>query len=97
MEKAKQLKTERREKTLQRVEEVKGGMNDLLARMKRVLGMIAKKANPELSGVERRWFEELERMKEQVVGHGRYDESSLVARGKMVNTILLWTIYFVRH
>ncbi|EIM88529.1 uncharacterized protein STEHIDRAFT_77614 [Stereum hirsutum FP-91666 SS1] len=84
MEKAKQLKTERREKTLRRVDEVKGEMNDLLARMKRVLGMIARKANPELSGVERRWFEELERMKEQVVGHGRYDESSLVARGKMV-------------
>lgn len=92
MEKAKQLKTERREKTLRRVEEVKGEMNDLLARMKRVLGMIARKANPELSGVERRWFEELERMKEQVVGHGRYDGSSLVARGKMVNTFLLWII-----
>lgn len=84
-DKVKQLQNERREKTLRRVEEVQDGMNALLARMKRVLAMIARKASPELSEVERRWFEELERMKEQVVGRGRYDEGSLVARGKLVS------------
>lgn len=89
MDKVKELKGERREKTLRRVEEVKGEMNGLLARMKRVLGMIARKANPELSEVERKWFEELERMKGQVLGHGRYDEGSLVSRGKLVGIFAL--------
>jgi len=39
-----------------------------------------KRANPTLSDHETKWFGELGRMRQQVLGAGRYDEGSLMAR-----------------
>lgn len=60
----------------------------LMRRLDSVLNALTKKASPELSENETKWFEELGRMREEVVGAGRYDERSLVARTKLVCT---WT------
>jgi len=68
-----------------RVERVKETQKNLMARLDRVLQALVNKASPELSEHETRWFEELRRMKDEVVGVGRYDESSLVARSKLVH------------
>ncbi|KAH8118607.1 hypothetical protein DFH11DRAFT_1568326 [Phellopilus nigrolimitatus] len=52
----------------------------MLGRMDRVLQALIKKASPELNEHETRWFEELQRMKAQVQGVGRYDQDSLKSR-----------------
>ncbi len=72
---------------LERLVEAQG---TLMKRLDGVLGSLARKASPELSESETRWFEELGRMKEEVVGAGRYDERSLVARTKLVRSRLLF-------
>jgi nucleoporin NUP82 len=48
---------------------------------------IYEKVAPELSEQETKWFEELKRMKAEVLGQGKYDEQSLRARTKLVSTI----------
>ncbi|TDL29694.1 hypothetical protein BD410DRAFT_817721 [Rickenella mellea] len=52
----------------------------LLARMDRILQTLINDASPELNEHETKWFEELRRMKNQILGAGRYDTSSLVSR-----------------
>lgn len=71
---------------LERLVEAQGA---LMKRLDGVLGSLARRASPELSESETRWFEELGRMKEEVVGAGRYDERSLVARTKLVRLACL--------
>lgn len=57
----------------------------LLARLDRLLQSLMEKASPELSEHEAKWFEELKRMKESVLGRGKYDEDSLVCRTRLVS------------
>ena len=59
----------------------------LLARLDRLLQNLMKKASPELSEHEAKWFEELKRMKEDVLGRGRFDEDSLVCRTRLVRIL----------
>ncbi|KAH9965726.1 hypothetical protein BC827DRAFT_1179360 [Russula dissimulans] len=54
----------------------------LLARLDRVLAELTKRTNPTLSDHETKWFGELGRMREQVLGAGKYDEGSLKARAQ---------------
>jgi nucleoporin NUP82 len=56
----------------------------LLHRMDRVLQALINKASPELNEHETKWFEELRRMKSQVLGVGRYDQTSLKIRVQQV-------------
>ncbi|KAH9045181.1 hypothetical protein EDB85DRAFT_2165813 [Lactarius pseudohatsudake] len=58
----------------------KDGQQALLGRLDRVLGELMKRASPTLSDHETKWFGELGRMRQQVLGAGRYDEASLMAR-----------------
>ena len=57
----------------------------LSARLDRLLQSLMEKASPELSEHEAKWFEELKRMKEDVLGRGKYDEDSLVCRTRLVS------------
>ncbi|KAI0053097.1 hypothetical protein FA95DRAFT_1552989 [Auriscalpium vulgare] len=75
-----QLKGARQKKTEERVKALRASQVALLSRMDRVLHELTKKANPELSDNETKWFDELKRMRDDVSGAGRYDEDSLKAR-----------------
>lgn len=81
------IKQRRHSEVLARVERIKDAQKTLMARSDRVLQALVNKASPELSEHETKWFEELRRMKDEVVGAGRYDEGSLAARSKLVS---LW-------
>lgn len=67
-----------------RLEKVEATQKDLMKRLDRLLQALMAKVSPELSDHETKWFEELKRMKEEVMGHGKYDEGSIVARVKLV-------------
>jgi len=67
-----------------RLAKVQGKQKLLLARLDRILQSLMEKASPEPSQHEAKWFEELKRMKEDVLGRGRYDEDSLVCRTRLV-------------
>jgi len=67
-----------------RLSEIQDEQKNLLARLDRLLQALMKKASPELSEHEKKWFEELKRMKVDVLGSGKYDEDSLVARTRLV-------------
>ncbi|KAH9899737.1 hypothetical protein C8Q73DRAFT_639428 [Cubamyces lactineus] len=69
---------------LQRVARIQETQRALFARLDRTLQGLMAKASPELSENETKWFEELRRMKEEVVGAGKYDDRSLVARAKLL-------------
>ncbi|PIL37279.1 hypothetical protein GSI_00972 [Ganoderma sinense ZZ0214-1] len=56
----------------------------LVEGLERVLQGLMVKASPELSESESRWFEELRRMKAEVVGAGKYDDQALLARTKLL-------------
>ncbi|GJE84496.1 nucleoporin nup82 [Phanerochaete sordida] len=74
------LKGPRQEATKARLEQVRDGQKALMSRIDRTLNAMMRNASPELSEHERKWFEELKRMRDEVVGRGRYDQDSLVAR-----------------
>lgn len=59
---------------------------DLMARLNRMLQFMIDKASPELSEDETRWFDELKRMKQEVIGSGSYDGDSLVHRTTQVSS-----------
>ncbi|KAI5119910.1 hypothetical protein M0805_003714 [Coniferiporia weirii] len=65
------------QETLRKVQDER---NRLLGRMDKLLQALIRKASPELNEHETRWFEELQRMKSQVLGVGRYDSDSLKNR-----------------
>jgi nucleoporin NUP82 len=67
-----------------RLAKVQEEQKALLARLDHLLQSLMEKASPELSEHEAKWFEELKRMKEDVLGRGRYDENSLVCRTRLV-------------
>lgn len=78
------LKGPRRSASENRFKAVQDNQKVLLARLDRMLQGLMEKASPELSEHETKWFEELKRMKEEIVGAGKYDEGSLVARTRLV-------------
>lgn len=71
----------------ERVEKVKKTQEELLERLDKTLRIYMRRAAPELSEQETKWFEELKRMKAEVLGQGKYDEQSLRARTKLVSSI----------
>ena len=70
--------------TAMRLAKVQEEQRVLLARLDRMLQNLIERASPELSEHEAKWFEELKRMKEDVLGRSRYDEDSLVSRTRLV-------------
>ena len=71
----------------ERIERARKTQDELLERLDRTLRVYMRKVAPELSEQETKWFEELKRMKAEVLGQGKYDEQSLRARTKLVSTI----------
>ncbi|KAI9000883.1 hypothetical protein BD414DRAFT_473007 [Trametes punicea] len=69
---------------IQRIARLQEMQRALLSRLDRTLQDLMAKASPELSETETKWFEELRRMKEEVVGASKYDDRSLVARAKLL-------------
>ncbi|KAJ7179274.1 hypothetical protein C8R46DRAFT_1187640 [Mycena filopes] len=78
------LRGARRAKTEERLVRVREEQKSLHGRLERMLRGLMDKASPELSEYETKWFGELKRMQGEVVGAGRYDEGSLVARTKLL-------------
>ncbi|RPD67026.1 hypothetical protein L226DRAFT_529416 [Lentinus tigrinus ALCF2SS1-7] len=78
------LGTTRQEEAQARIAKAQETQKALLARSDRVLQGLMKKASPALSENEAKWFEELRRTKEEVVGAGRYDDRSLSAKAKLL-------------
>ncbi|KAI0952617.1 hypothetical protein AcV7_008361 [Taiwanofungus camphoratus] len=74
----------RRVATKEKVIKLQHTQKMLMTRLDRVLQSLMEKASPELSDHETKWFEELRRMKEEVVGSSKYDNRSLAARTKLV-------------
>ncbi|KAJ7937199.1 hypothetical protein B0H13DRAFT_2226595 [Mycena leptocephala] len=78
------LRGARRAKTEDRFTRVREEQRALHGRLERMLRGLMDRASPELSEYETKWFGELKRMQGEVVGAGRYDEGSLVARTRML-------------
>ncbi|KAJ3517544.1 hypothetical protein NLJ89_g434 [Agrocybe chaxingu] len=78
------LKGPTRQATDMRLTRVQEEQKVLLVRLDRLLQALMEKASPELSEHETKWFDELKRMKEDVLGRGRYDESSLLNRMRLL-------------
>ncbi|KAJ6509962.1 hypothetical protein C8R47DRAFT_1096169 [Mycena vitilis] len=78
------LRGARRAKTEERVARVREEQRALHGRLERMLRGLMDRASPELSEYETKWFGELKRMQGEVVGAGRYDEGSLIARTRML-------------
>lgn len=69
----------------ERVEETQKG---LMKRFDKLLQGLMAKASPELSEQEHKWFEELKRMKDEILGRGKYDEGAIIARVKLVCSLI---------
>ena len=80
------LKGPERQASEARFAKVQEEQKTLLSRFDRLLQALMKQASPELSEYETKWFEELKRMKQEVLGVGKYDERSLLARTNLVST-----------
>lgn len=70
-----------------KVEHLQRAQKTLISRADQVLRSLMYKASPELSETENKWFEELRRMKQEVVGTSTYDPRSLAFRAKMVRIL----------
>ena len=88
-----------RASTEDRLAKVQEEQKLLLERLDRLLQSLMEKASPELSEHEAKWFEELKRMKESVLGRGKYDEDSLVCRTQLVSVHLIVAseLHLYRH
>lgn len=80
LDRIKNLRNDRQAATKARLEQVRDSQKALMSRVDRILKAMMHNASPELSEHERKWFEELRRMRDEVVGRGRYDQDSLTAR-----------------
>ncbi|CCM04850.1 uncharacterized protein FIBRA_07043 [Fibroporia radiculosa] len=78
------LKGPRHAATQEKLKNIESVQKKLMGRLDRVLQLLIQKASPDLSENETRWFNELKRMKEEVVGRSKYDDRSLVARSKLL-------------
>lgn len=83
-EKVEMLKGSKKEGMEVRIKQMQETQKDLQSRLDRLLTALMKKASPELSEHETKWFEELKRMKQEVLGVGKYDDGSLVAKAKQL-------------
>jgi nucleoporin NUP82 len=81
-----ELRGARQDRIEARTRVIQAGQQALVARLDRVLAELMKRANPTLSDNETKWFDELGRIREQVLGAGRYDEESLKARVQAVRS-----------
>lgn len=79
-----ELRGARQDRIDARTRAIQAGQQALIARLDRVLAEHMKRANPTLSDHETKWFDELGRIREQVLGAGRYDEASFRARVQAV-------------
>lgn len=84
-ERVKDIQGSREEGIVGRVERMKGKHKELMKRADRVLQALMNGASPELSECETKWFDELGRMKAEVIGAGKFDERSLRARTALVS------------
>jgi nucleoporin NUP82 len=93
-----ELRGQRQDHIDARTRVLQAGQQTLLARLDRVLAELMKRANPTLSDHETKWFDELGRMREQVLGAGKYDEASLKARVQAVRSVssfpFLWELWY---
>ncbi|KAG7097129.1 hypothetical protein E1B28_004507 [Marasmius oreades] len=74
------LRGPRRQASEARLQQAQEQRTALLRRLDHMLQNMMEGASPELSEHETKWFEELKRMKDEVVGLGRYDGGSLESR-----------------
>ncbi|KAG5637461.1 hypothetical protein H0H81_004478 [Sphagnurus paluster] len=79
-----QLKGPRHAMAEERFKKVQAQQKALLGRLDRMLQSLMERASPGISEHETKWFEELKRMKGEIVGSGKYDEGSLVARTRLL-------------
>lgn len=91
-----ELRGARQDRIDARTHAIQAGQQALVARLDRVLAELMKRANPTLSDHETKWFDELGRIREQVLGAGRYDEASLRARVQAVrrDCSSLWCAFY---
>ncbi|KZT65994.1 hypothetical protein DAEQUDRAFT_730757 [Daedalea quercina L-15889] len=85
MDKTAQLRGIRHDRTVKRLERMQANQKAIMARADAVLQSMVQKASPELSENESKWFEELQRMKAEVMGVGKYDDRALAARLKLLS------------
>jgi nucleoporin NUP82 len=85
------MKGKRQALARERLEKIKELQTVLLTRLDRTLQGLMRKASPELSENETKWFEELKRMKSEVLGSSKYDENALRSRAKLVSDLLCFT------
>jgi nucleoporin NUP82 len=67
-----------------RLDDIQLKHNQLLGRMDRILKKLMLRASPELNEHETRWFNELGRMKQEIIGANTNDQDSLSAKTDMV-------------
>ncbi|KAF9535116.1 hypothetical protein CPB83DRAFT_781213 [Crepidotus variabilis] len=79
------LRNHGRTSTEERMTRIQDEQKRLLGRLDRLLQALMEKASPELSEHETKWFEELKRMKREILGSGRYDEDALGTRVKTLD------------
>ncbi|KAJ6599216.1 hypothetical protein DFH09DRAFT_1356311 [Mycena vulgaris] len=78
------LRGARRAQTEERFARVREEQRALHGRLERMLRGLMDRASPELSEYETKWFGELKRMQGEILGAGKYDEGSLLARTRML-------------
>lgn len=79
-DKMEKLKGARQRETEERVKQLRESQGALMGRLDAVLQAMMKRANPELTDQEKKWFEELKRMEAEVLGSGGHTSESLRAR-----------------
>ena len=88
------LKCSRYENASMRVQKIIESHKTLITRLDRALQSLMQQASPDLSESETKWFDELRRMKAEVLGAGRYDEASLATRISLVSILPLCPCLF---
>lgn len=83
-----QLNTSRQDQMKAKIQRIYQTQRDLLDRMEKILRVLMKTASPELSEHETKWFEELKRMKQEVMGNNRYDSQSFEKRTSLVSFVV---------
>ncbi|KIY73757.1 hypothetical protein CYLTODRAFT_193304 [Cylindrobasidium torrendii FP15055 ss-10] len=71
------LRNKKRQETEERVKNIREGHAALMAKANRTLQSMIDNASPELSEEEKKWFDELKRIKRDVEGASKHDELAL--------------------
>ena len=91
------LKGARRVATETRFKALIENQVQLFVRTDRVLQAMVNQASPELSDNEKKWFEELKRLKGEINGSGQFDENSLISRTRLVTVSSQQTFTVLAH